>query len=125
MPAPPVPMVSRPRSNALKIRSRSPCGIPGPLSETVTRTVTRSQVSGRGLVLSEEPLTWLPDARAAGGRATSVTLRIAGQDWTHVPLAAVEDAEKLLRDAKIGKIYEGTSFIQLDTIAKSLLAEGL
>ena len=34
-------------------------------------------------------------------------------------------AEKYLRDAKIGKIYEGTSFIQLDTIAKSLLAEGL
>ena len=34
-------------------------------------------------------------------------------------------AEKLLRDAKIGKIYEGTSFLQLDTIAKTLLAEGL
>jgi alkylation response protein AidB-like acyl-CoA dehydrogenase len=30
-------------------------------------------------------------------------------------------AEKFLRDAKIGKIYEGTSFIQLETIAKSLL----
>jgi butyryl-CoA dehydrogenase/short/branched chain acyl-CoA dehydrogenase len=29
-------------------------------------------------------------------------------------------AEKYLRDAKIGKIYEGTSFVQLDTIAKSL-----
>jgi alkylation response protein AidB-like acyl-CoA dehydrogenase len=34
-------------------------------------------------------------------------------------------AEKYLRDAKIGKIYEGTSFIQLDTIAKSLLGEGV
>lgn len=33
-------------------------------------------------------------------------------------------AEKFLRDAKIGKIYEGTSFVQLDTIAKSLLHEG-
>ena len=33
-------------------------------------------------------------------------------------------AEKLLRDAKIGKIYEGTSFLQLETIAKSLLSEG-
>lgn len=33
-------------------------------------------------------------------------------------------AEKFLRDSKIGKIYEGTSFVQLDTIAKSLLAEG-
>ncbi len=30
--------------------------------------------------------------------------------------------EKLYRDAKIGKIYEGTSFMQLQTIAKSILA---
>jgi butyryl-CoA dehydrogenase/short/branched chain acyl-CoA dehydrogenase len=29
--------------------------------------------------------------------------------------------EKLYRDAKIGKIYEGTSFMQLQTIAKLLL----
>jgi butyryl-CoA dehydrogenase/short/branched chain acyl-CoA dehydrogenase len=32
-------------------------------------------------------------------------------------------AEKYLRDAKIGKIYEGTSFMQLQTIAKSLLGK--
>jgi butyryl-CoA dehydrogenase/short/branched chain acyl-CoA dehydrogenase len=31
--------------------------------------------------------------------------------------------EKLYRDAKIGKIYEGTSFMQLNTIAKLLLGE--
>jgi alkylation response protein AidB-like acyl-CoA dehydrogenase len=31
--------------------------------------------------------------------------------------------EKLYRDAKIGKIYEGTSFMQLNTIAKMLLAD--
>ena len=31
-------------------------------------------------------------------------------------------AEKYLRDSKIGKIYEGTSFMQLQTIAKILLA---
>ena len=31
--------------------------------------------------------------------------------------------EKLYRDAKIGKIYEGTSFMQLSTIAKLMLAE--
>jgi alkylation response protein AidB-like acyl-CoA dehydrogenase len=30
-------------------------------------------------------------------------------------------AEKYLRDSKIGKIYEGTSFMQLQTIAKTLL----
>lgn len=31
--------------------------------------------------------------------------------------------EKLYRDAKIGKIYEGTSFMQLNTIAKILLGD--
>jgi butyryl-CoA dehydrogenase/short/branched chain acyl-CoA dehydrogenase len=32
--------------------------------------------------------------------------------------------EKLYRDAKIGKIYEGTSFMQLATIAKLILKDG-
>ena len=32
-------------------------------------------------------------------------------------------AEKYLRDAKIGKIYEGTSFMQLQTIAKVILGD--
>jgi short-chain 2-methylacyl-CoA dehydrogenase len=32
--------------------------------------------------------------------------------------------EKYLRDAKIGKIYEGTSFMQLQTIAKLILGSG-
>ncbi len=32
-------------------------------------------------------------------------------------------AEKYLRDAKIGKIYEGTSFMQLQTIAKAILGQ--
>ncbi|HLI29502.1 MAG TPA: acyl-CoA dehydrogenase family protein, partial [Terriglobia bacterium] len=31
-------------------------------------------------------------------------------------------AEKYLRDAKIGKIYEGTSFMQLQTVAKLILS---
>jgi len=31
--------------------------------------------------------------------------------------------EKLYRDAKIGQIYEGTSNMQLQTIAKMLLAD--
>ena len=34
-------------------------------------------------------------------------------------------AEKLLRDSKIGKIYEGTSFLQLETIAKTLMVDGV
>ncbi len=52
----------------------------------------------------------------------------------HITSAAVElfggygytseyPVEKFYRDAKIGKIYEGTSFMQLNTIAKIILAE--
>ena len=33
-------------------------------------------------------------------------------------------AEKFLRDAKVAQIYEGTTFMQLNTIAKAVLAEG-
>jgi alkylation response protein AidB-like acyl-CoA dehydrogenase len=33
-------------------------------------------------------------------------------------------AEKYLRDAKVAQIYEGTTFMQLNTIAKLVLAEG-
>ena len=33
-------------------------------------------------------------------------------------------AEKFLRDAKVAQIYEGTTFMQLNTIAKSVLLEG-
>ncbi len=33
-------------------------------------------------------------------------------------------AEKYLRDAKVAQIYEGTTFMQLNTIAKQVLAEG-
>jgi alkylation response protein AidB-like acyl-CoA dehydrogenase len=32
--------------------------------------------------------------------------------------------EKLFRDAKIGQIYEGTSNLQLETIARQILGEG-
>jgi alkylation response protein AidB-like acyl-CoA dehydrogenase len=32
--------------------------------------------------------------------------------------------EKLYRDAKIGQIYEGTSNLQLQTIAKQILGSG-
>ena len=32
-------------------------------------------------------------------------------------------AEKYFRDSKIGKIYEGTSFMQLQTIAKLVLGD--
>jgi Acyl-CoA dehydrogenases len=33
-------------------------------------------------------------------------------------------AEKYLRDAKVAQIYEGTTFMQLNTIARSVLRDG-
>ena len=60
-------------------------------------------------------------ASHAGERIASESLELYGG----IGFTVECPAEKYLRDAKIGKIYEGTSFIQLNTIAKSLLAEGL
>ena len=50
-------------------------------------------------------------------RVTSLAVEVFGG------IGFTEDApvEKFYRDAKIGKIYEGTSFMQLNTIAKQLL----
>jgi alkylation response protein AidB-like acyl-CoA dehydrogenase len=68
------------------------------------------------------------EAAMAKWFASEVAERLASEClelWGGVGFTKECPAEKLLRDAKIGKIYEGTSFIQLDTIAKSLLGEGL
>lgn len=56
-------------------------------------------------------------ASHAAERVASLAVEVYGG------LGFVKDApvEKLYRDAKIGKIYEGTSFMQLATIAKLLL----
>ncbi|MDH3628174.1 MAG: acyl-CoA dehydrogenase family protein [Acidobacteriota bacterium] len=52
-------------------------------------------------------------------RATSMAVEIfGGYGYT-----SEYPVEKLYRDAKIGKIYEGTSFMQLNTIAKMILAD--
>lgn len=71
---------------------------------------------------------FLREAAMAKWFASEVAERVASEClelWGGVGFTKECPAEKLLRDAKIGKIYEGTSFIQLDTIAKSLLGEGL
>jgi alkylation response protein AidB-like acyl-CoA dehydrogenase len=57
-------------------------------------------------------------ASEAAERVTSLAVNLFGGN------GFVKDypVEKLFRDAKIGQIYEGTSNLQLQTIAKSLLA---
>ncbi len=50
-------------------------------------------------------------------RVTSLAVEVFGG----VGFTTEAPVEKFYRDAKIGKIYEGTSFMQLNTIAKQLL----
>jgi len=52
-------------------------------------------------------------------RVTSKALEVFGG----IGYTREAPAEKFFRDAKIGKIYEGTSFIQLQTIARQLLTD--
>ncbi|MEQ1955828.1 hypothetical protein [Mesorhizobium sp. CN2-181] len=66
--------------------------VPVSHGKTVRRTVTRAQIGAAGLVLTGDPLTWLPDPLAPAGRKTQVSLRISGQVWTEVPIAAISEA---------------------------------
>ena len=74
----------------------------------------------------------LKDARAEFRKEAAMCKYFASQVAERVASLAVEvlggagfvkdyPVEKLYRDAKIGKIYEGTSFMQLATIAKMVL----
>jgi butyryl-CoA dehydrogenase/short/branched chain acyl-CoA dehydrogenase len=76
----------------------------------------------------------LKDAGEPFVQQAAMAKYFASQMAEHVTSRAVEvfggigftvDApvEKFYRDAKIGKIYEGTSFMQLETIAKQLLED--
>jgi alkylation response protein AidB-like acyl-CoA dehydrogenase len=78
--------------------------------------------------LHDAGLPFLRQAAMAKWFASEVAERVASESlelFGGIGFTRECPAEKYLRDAKIGKIYEGTSFIQLDTIAKSLLADGL
>jgi butyryl-CoA dehydrogenase/short/branched chain acyl-CoA dehydrogenase len=59
-------------------------------------------------------------ASEAAGRITAKAVDVLGG----VGFTKDYPVEKLFRDAKIGTIYEGTSNIQLQTIAKQLIADG-
>jgi alkylation response protein AidB-like acyl-CoA dehydrogenase len=66
---------------------------------------------------------FVPEAAMAKWFASDVAERVASESlelYGGIGFTKECPAEKFLRDAKIGKIYEGTSFVQLDTIAKSL-----
>ncbi len=77
--------------------------------------------------LQEQGKPFVREAAMAKYYASQVGERVASEALeVYGGIGFTKDctAEKYLRDSKIGKIYEGTSFIQLETIAKSLVSEG-
>lgn len=74
----------------------------------------------------EAGLDFVRDAAMAKLYASQVAGRVSGQaiEWMG-GMGFVREgiAEKMFRDSKIGAIYEGTSNIQLNTIAKLLQKE--
>lgn len=76
--------------------------------------------------LKEEGKPFVKEAAMAKYYASQVAGRVssAAVDWMGgVGFTREETSEKFYRDAKIGTIYEGTSNIQLQTIAKMLQKE--
>jgi butyryl-CoA dehydrogenase/short/branched chain acyl-CoA dehydrogenase len=76
--------------------------------------------------LKDAGLPYLKEAAMAKYFCSQVAERVASQALeVYGGYGFTKDypAEKYLRDAKIGKIYEGTSFMQLQTIAKIILGK--
>ena len=74
--------------------------------------------------LKDSGRSFLKEAAMAKYFASQVAERVASQAievFGGYGYSKDYPVEKFLRDAKIGKIYEGTSFMQLQTIAKALL----
>ncbi|HZU09984.1 MAG TPA: acyl-CoA dehydrogenase [Pseudacidobacterium sp.] len=74
--------------------------------------------------LKDAGLPFLREAAMAKYFCSNVAERVASESveiYGGYGFTKDYPAEKYLRDSKIGKIYEGTSFMQLQTIAKSLL----
>ena len=74
--------------------------------------------------LKDSGRSFLKEAAMAKYFASQVAERVASQAievFGGYGYSRDYPVEKFLRDAKIGKIYEGTSFMQLQTIAKALL----
>ena len=61
-----------------------------------------------------EPMSW-----QVAERVTSLAVQLLGG----VGYTKDYPVEKFFRDAKIGQIYEGTSNLQLQTIAKQILSD--
>lgn len=98
------------------------------LAECATELAAARLLVYNAARLREAELPFQREAAMAKVYASDVAERVANkclEVYGGVGFTKEYPAEKFLRDAKIGKIYEGTSFVQLDTIAKSLFKDGV
>jgi short/branched chain acyl-CoA dehydrogenase len=94
------------------------------LANLATRIEAARLLAYNAARLKDAGLPFLKEAAMAKYFCAEVAERVASEAieiYGGVGFTKDYPAEKYLRDSKIGKIYEGTSFMQLQTIAKSLL----
>src|SRR5258707_788303 len=110
------------KENKLGIRASSTCAL-----NFNDCAIHASQVlgePGKGYKIAIENLNFLKEAAMCKYFASQVAERVASlavEVFGGSGFVKDYPVEKLYRDAKIGKIYEGTSFMQLATIAKLTL----
>ncbi len=101
-------------------------GVHFPLAEMATEIEAARLLVYNAARLKEAGLPFLQQAAMAKYFSSQVAERVASQALEIFGgYGYIKDfpMEKFYRDAKIGKIYEGTSNIQLRTIARTLLGE--
>ena len=94
------------------------------LARLATRIEAARLMAYNAARLKDARLPFLKEAAMAKYFCSEVAERVASEALEiYGGYGFTQDcpAEKYLRDSKIGKIYEGTSFMQLQTIAKALL----
>jgi alkylation response protein AidB-like acyl-CoA dehydrogenase len=94
------------------------------LANLATRIEAARLLAYNSARLKDAGLPFLKEAAMAKYFCSEVAERVASEAieiYGGYGFTKDYPAEKYFRDSKIGKIYEGTSFMQLQTIAKSLL----
>jgi butyryl-CoA dehydrogenase/short/branched chain acyl-CoA dehydrogenase len=101
-------------------------GIQFQLAEMATEVEAARLVVYNAARLKDAGMSFLKEAAMAKYYSSMVAERVASQAieiYGGYGYTKDYPPEKYFRDAKIGKIYEGTSNMQLQTIAKLILGE--
>jgi short/branched chain acyl-CoA dehydrogenase len=96
------------------------------IADSATRIETARLLVYNAARLREAGLPYVKEAAMAKYHAGEVAVHTANKaiEWMGgVGFTKDYPVEKYLRDSKIGQIYEGTSNIQLNTIAKIIKSE--